>query len=87
MCSLNSPSLQDGQLKPKPKGAAYSTPCSPQGQGHLELGRRHSEPGKILHVCALRRFESQLRRDIPTFRVFLAMRPTCPQGRYGLAGG
>jgi hypothetical protein len=63
------------------------TLSSPEGQGHLEHGRRHSEPAEILYVCALPHSESQLRRGIPTFRVLPPVRATGRRGRYETAGG
>ena len=86
MCSLNIPCLQGNQLKTQTKSVRY-TPCSLGGQGDLEHGRRYRVPGEILYVYALRRSESQLRHDIPTFRVFPQIRATGPQDRYAIAGG
>ena len=86
MCSLNFPCLQGNQLKTKTKAVRH-TPSPPEGQGHLEHGRRYSAPDEILYVYALRCSESQLRHDIPTFRVFPPIRAPGPQGRHVIAGG
>ncbi len=86
MCSLYFPCLQGNQLKTQTESVRH-TLCSPEGQGHLEHGRRHSAPDEILYAYALRRSESQLRHDIPTFQVFPPIRATGPQDRHGIAGG
>ena len=86
MCSLNFPCLQGNQLKTKTESIRH-TPISPEGQGHLEHGRRHSALDEILCVCALRCSESQLRHDISIFRVFSPICVPGPQDRYEIAGG